>query len=50
MRRRITILRALLLAGAALAVLNAGCGQYSDASDPDPHYFKGKHFVHKRTA
>jgi len=35
---------------ALLAALLAGCAQYSDASDPDPHYFKGKQFVHKRTA
>jgi len=26
-----------------------GCGQNTDASDPDPHYYKGKHFAHKRT-
>jgi len=48
MQIRPSLVRSLLLLAAALAVMAAGCGQYNDASDPDPHYFKGKQFVHKR--
>ncbi len=48
MQFRPVIVRSLLLLAAALAVMATGCAQYSDASDPDPHYFKGKQFVHKR--
>ncbi len=49
MRFRPVLMRGLLLLAAAMAILTAGCGQEADASDPDPHYFKGKGFVHKRT-
>ena len=50
MQIRTALVRSLILLAAALAVLASGCAQYSDASDPDPHYFKGKGFVHKRTS
>ena len=49
MKIRLTLVRNLLLLAAAFAILASGCAQYTDASDPDPHYYKGKQFVHKRT-
>ena len=39
---------AILLLVAAFAIGAAGCRQDTDASDPDPHYYKGKQFTHKR--
>lgn len=38
------------LLAAAFAITVCGCAQNTDASDPDPHYYKGKEFRHKRTA
>ena len=49
MQFRTALSRGLLLIAAALTILASGCAQYADASDPDPHYYKGKQFVHKRT-
>jgi hypothetical protein len=40
---------AVLLLLAAFAIAGAGCQPATDASDPDPHYYKGKQFVRKRT-
>ena len=39
----------IVLLTAAFAIATAGCAQNTDASDPDPHYYKGKQFTHKRT-
>jgi hypothetical protein len=40
---------ALFLLAAAFTIAAAGCAQNTDASDPDPHYYKGKAFIHKKT-
>ena len=41
---------ALLLVLGMLLLTAYGCGHKdTDSSDPDPHYYKGKNFVHKRT-
>jgi hypothetical protein len=49
MRVRPGLLRSvLLLLAAAYAIAASGCAQNTDASDPDPHYYKGKQFTHKR--
>ena len=39
----------VLLLAATFALAATGCAQNTDASDPDPHYYKGKQFTHKRT-
>ena len=49
MRFRPAVTRTLLLLAVVIAILSAGCAQYTDASDTESHYYKGKQFVHKRT-
>ena len=50
MNLRTTLMRSfILLLTAAFALGVSGCVSTSDASDPDPHYYKGKHFTHKKT-
>jgi hypothetical protein len=51
MRVRNNLLRGVvLLLIAAFAVGASGCASTTDASDPDPHYYKGKQFTHKKTS
>ena len=49
MAGRSVVLRCVLVLMAVAVVALCGCSQNTDASDPDPHYYKGKHFTHKRT-
>ncbi len=49
MSYRTAIRAAIALMGAALVLAVTGCAQNTDASDPDPHYYKGKNFTHKKT-
>jgi hypothetical protein len=50
MRLRKDLVRGMvLLVLAAVAIAASGCAATTDASDPDPHYFKGKQFTHKQT-
>lgn len=34
---------------AVFAIAGWGCASSSDATDPDPGYYKGKQFTHKKT-
>ena len=50
MSNRTAAIRAAIALIAAVFVLTVtGCTQTTDASDPDPHYYKGKTFTHKKT-
>jgi uncharacterized protein YceK len=50
MKLRKDLVRGLvLLVLAAVAIAVSGCASTTDASDPDPNYYKGKQFTHKRT-
>jgi len=47
--RTAAIRAAIALLAAMFAVMVSGCNPTTDASDPDPHYYKGKQFTHKKT-
>lgn len=40
---------AIALIATAMVLAVTGCHPTTDASDPDPHYYKGKQFTHKKT-
>jgi hypothetical protein len=47
--RTAAIRAAIALLAMVFSVLVSGCTSTTDASDPDPHYYKGKQFTHKKT-
>ncbi len=49
MKIRIAFLAvAVLLLAAVFTIASTGFARITDASDPDPGYYKGKLFIHKR--